>query len=158
MRCLAHSQTPLCRYIDLNEYITGVMHIRALHDEERVRCAFNRLDADGDGIITKDEIVAYVHVSVSTNYVACNVAKGMLHFAFRPRGTAFMIDTPVNNRRALQKTHQSVYQVPAVMAQIDTDGDGKITYDEFSTFWRKVINVQEKEVLQEEGLMRKQQG
>jgi Ca2+-binding EF-hand superfamily protein len=48
-------------YVDLEEYVAGVMHIRALHDDERIKAAFDRLDADGDGKVTKDEIVAYVY-------------------------------------------------------------------------------------------------
>jgi Ca2+-binding EF-hand superfamily protein len=35
------------------------------------------------------------------------------------------------------------------MAQIDTDGDGVITFEEFSAFWKRVLDNHVSEVKQE---------
>lgn len=38
--------------------------------------------------------------------------------------------------RALRAAKQSVSEVPELMAEMDKDNDGKITFEEFAAYWK----------------------
>jgi Ca2+-binding EF-hand superfamily protein len=48
------------RYIDFREFLEGAMHLRTLKDESKIKEAFDQFDVNGDGVVSKAELVSYV--------------------------------------------------------------------------------------------------
>jgi serine/threonine-protein phosphatase 2B regulatory subunit len=92
--------------IDAREFLIGVSNYTGAGKEDKLKFAFMAFDEEGNGVITKAELLKILKAN---------------HFASHDAEVARKADT--------------------IMAQSDKDGDGVITFDEFTLVAKKFPNI-----------------
>jgi len=92
---------------------------------------FQRLDSNGDGVVTADEIQAFEHrlfARLDANHDGVLTAE---EFAARRTGKQDAADVPQKSAAARGRR----------FAAMDTDGDGRVTADEFAAAFNKRLSA-----------------
>jgi EF hand len=112
---------------DMVSFATGG-YARGLRSDELM----HKIDANGDGMISKDEWIAYqekVFAMLDKNKTGTLDAKAFIS----PDGGVLVTFATGGYARGLR--------TKAMMHKIDTDGDGTISHDEYITYQIKVFDM-----------------
>jgi Ca2+-binding EF-hand superfamily protein len=118
------------------------MHLRTLKDESKIKEAFDQFDVNGDGVVSKAELVSYVAVvwfapgqgrkSADTSpfrYKHCGPAEDTMKTWPKAAHWSWC--------RGLRRGNQSTAETEATWEALDEDKDGQVTYEEFRSFWKR---------------------
>jgi len=112
---------------DMGSFATGG-YARGLHSDKLM----HKIDTDGDGTISKDEWIAYqekVFAMLDKNQSGALDAKTFIS----PDGGELVSFATGGYARGLR--------TKAMMHKIDTDGDGKISRDEYIAYQTKIFDM-----------------
>ena len=105
-------------------------------DYKKARAAFEELDLDGDGFITKEEIATYWKNGVDPEFTSADLENIMMKFDTNEDGKISWdefkrVEWKADAQKQAKKEEEDMRQI---FDGIDIDGDGSITKKEFANF------------------------